>query len=885
MTWCNGQGGLARSWARLDRCFIDSNFMNLFSNVYYHVLGRPTSDHSPLVIDMGNDPFKYSPSPFRFQYMWTDNEDFLSFIKGVWNQVRFGFGLHKFSSKLKRVKVALREWNQRVFGRTTVIIKDLESRIERLDNRLQVCFNDEDDYDFMVSNLELSTWKKREEMRLAHMAKKTWLKDGDQNSKFFHAILKSKYHKRISDSRRIDLHDLSDLVSPVIDDGDNSSLCQDPSLDEVKNALFSIPIDSNPGPDGFGFGFYCVCWDFIKDDLLEAVTEFFHTKSFPRFYTASYIVLIPKVDKPSGFDKFRPISLCSVIYKFFQARGTLLVSHLMYVDDIVIFANDGKSSMRDLIQVLKLYEDWSGQVLSKEKSAIYFSKRIPAPCKRWILQMTGFSEGFFPFKYLGVPIVTSRLKASDLDDFLGKVKRKIAGWKMKLLSAGGRTILLRHVCRVWLLICLLFYIGKYVRGKHLSLVDSNKGTRFWKVIVKSVPDILNNSQWLVKDGNVSFWYDTWDDDGPLHDHYQVIDKPLLKIKKCHIDKRWDIPLLERLVGHQKTTELVHFFATCKKGQDVLIWKNDTAGNFNTKLAWDCIRVRAPILPWAHWIWHAILPKNISILMWKATNNCLTVDDKISNSSYTRIIYGLIPSIVSWKLWARRCKARLKGKEDTSESVWSSIRFWICHLMKGSIKQLRLFKQDGDILRRLDIPVPPSPLEKVTMVKWIKPQQGWVKLNIDGSSLGNPGQSGVGGVIRDTRGHLCIAYSMALGQGSNNYVELKGLLEGVRRCCQYGFFQVYIEVDSQLLVNWVTKGACNIWYLEDFLDELRACLACLDHRLTHVFRESNVVADFHAKQGVGGLTWDWFDEKEDLPSQLRGLLRMDRIGLPYLRLSK
>ncbi|KAG2666238.1 hypothetical protein I3760_15G047900 [Carya illinoinensis] len=357
-------------------------------------------------------------------------------------------------------------------------------------------------------------------------------------------------------------------------------------------------------------------------------------------------------------------------------------------------------------------------------------------------------------------------------------------------------------------------------------------------------------------------------------------------------------------------------------QDVLVWKNDIAGNFNTKSAWDCIRVRAPVLPWAHWIWHAILPKNISIMMWKATNNCLAVDEKIrlavfeanlalgcdsfgcahgffkylagavnfwfrrvGNSSYTRIIFDLIPSIVSWKLWARRCKARLEGKDDTSESVWSSIKYWICHLIKGSIKQLRLAKQDGDILRRLDIPVPHSPPEKVTMVKWIKPQQGWVKLNTDGSSLGNPGQSGAGGVIRDTSGHLCIAYSMDLGQGSNNYAELKGLLEGVRRCCRYGFLQVYIEVDSQLLVNWVTKGACNIWYLEDFWDELRVCLACLDYRLTHVFREGNAVADFLAKQGAGGLTRDWFDEKEDLPSQLRGLLRMDRIGLPYLRLLK
>ena len=34
------------------------------------------------------------------------------------------------------------------------------------------------------------------------------------------------------------------------------------------------------------------------------------------------------------------------------------------------------------------------------------------------------------------------------------------------------------------------------------------------------------------------------------------------------------------------------------------------------------------------------------------------------------------------------------------------------------------------------------------VRWEKPVEGWRKLNIDGSSLGNPGRAGGGGIIRD-----------------------------------------------------------------------------------------------------------------------------------------
>ncbi|KAF5451149.1 hypothetical protein F2P56_031438, partial [Juglans regia] len=227
-----------------------------------------------------------------------------SFQEGI------GVGLNKLSSKLKRVKIILRDWNFRVFGKTTAIIHELEQRIDRLESSLQNCFNTEDDNDLMVTKLELSTWMSREETRLSHLAKKNWLKDGDQNSKFFHAILNVKKHNRVSDMFLVDgthinspvkihqaavdyfneflghhnscdMPDLNHLISPVISNEENLMLCKDPSIEDIKDALFSIPIDSSPGPDGFGSGFFRTCWEFVKEDLLEATREFFHSHLLP----------------------------------------------------------------------------------------------------------------------------------------------------------------------------------------------------------------------------------------------------------------------------------------------------------------------------------------------------------------------------------------------------------------------------------------------------------------------------------------------------------------------------------------------------------------------------------------------------------------------------
>ncbi|XP_042988645.1 uncharacterized protein LOC122316177 [Carya illinoinensis] len=176
-----------------------------------------------------------------------------------------------------------------------MIINELENHIEHLDNKLQARFNEEDNQGLMESKLDLDIWLNRENTRLSHLAKKRWLKDGDNNSKFFHAYLNAKNQKWInvmnladgtSLSTPFDIHqaavdffknisgqnntrslpNLDDLISPVISDADNFNLCISPSLEDIKIALFSIPIDSSPGPDGFGSSFFRACWDLVHGD-------------------------------------------------------------------------------------------------------------------------------------------------------------------------------------------------------------------------------------------------------------------------------------------------------------------------------------------------------------------------------------------------------------------------------------------------------------------------------------------------------------------------------------------------------------------------------------------------------------------------------------------
>lgn len=104
-----------------------------------------------------------------------------------------------------------------------------------------------------------------------------------------------------------------------------------------------------------------------------------------------------------------------------------MVSHLLYADDLLVFLNGKKQLLRRLIEVLWIYERWSGQLISKEKSAIFFSKHISLGQRVCLKRLSGFGEGSFPVVYLGVPIVVGRLTVWDLEILVTKIRNKVAG--------------------------------------------------------------------------------------------------------------------------------------------------------------------------------------------------------------------------------------------------------------------------------------------------------------------------------------------------------------------------------------------------------------------------------------------------------------------------
>ena len=87
------------------------------------------------------------------------------------------------------------------------------------------------------------------------------------------------------------------------------------SVEEVKNALWSLKAYKAPGPDGLHAGFFNRFWLIVGNSVIDLVKKVFVERKVPEFLNRTHIVLIPKIQGPETLGNYRPISLCNTIYK------------------------------------------------------------------------------------------------------------------------------------------------------------------------------------------------------------------------------------------------------------------------------------------------------------------------------------------------------------------------------------------------------------------------------------------------------------------------------------------------------------------------------------------------------------------------------------------
>lgn len=85
------------------------------------------------------------------------------------------------------------------------------------------------------------------------------------------------------------------------------------------------------------------------------------------------------------------------------------------------------------------------------KSYIYLHDNVPYAICQNVKRLTSIAQGTFPFTYLGYPVFFGRRKMIYFEDLLKKVAKRVMGWQNKLLTFGGRYILIMHVLQSMLI--------------------------------------------------------------------------------------------------------------------------------------------------------------------------------------------------------------------------------------------------------------------------------------------------------------------------------------------------------------------------------------------------------------------------------------------------
>ncbi|KAL2247958.1 UNVERIFIED_CONTAM: hypothetical protein Sindi_2648100 [Sesamum indicum] len=113
------------------------------------------------------------------------------------------------------------------------------------------------------------------------------------------------------------------------------------------------------------------------------------------------------------------------------------VFQMGFADDLLLLCKADLDSIRVFKEGLDWFAELSGLRLNVQKSHLIIS-RSAQNLKDQMLDFLGFQEGHLPMRYLGLPLISSRLTISDCQPLISKIDARINGWEGISLSYAGR---------------------------------------------------------------------------------------------------------------------------------------------------------------------------------------------------------------------------------------------------------------------------------------------------------------------------------------------------------------------------------------------------------------------------------------------------------------
>ncbi|KAH9754586.1 reverse transcriptase domain-containing protein [Citrus sinensis] len=309
-----------------DRAFANTAWCGLFPKAKVWSVEATCSDHLPIFVDPNPSGFTPRHPRFRFENVWLRESECEDVIQRSWSSSA-GFPIQH--------KLAICGGDLSIWGGK--LCRDFRKRIVECKHQMALLRGRRDQ-----EGLEAFTEARKQYNELLHShevywkqrAKSLWLKEGDMNSRFFHATTSKKMKKntieKLQNNQGMWCSNPSEIDALIIEYFQNlfssggcicelvlacvearitplhNQLLLEPftALD-VKEALFSTHLDN-------------ILLEILAcggEDVTEACLSYITNRAFPEKFNDTLIVLIPKHMQPEHLTDMRPIALCNVLYK------------------------------------------------------------------------------------------------------------------------------------------------------------------------------------------------------------------------------------------------------------------------------------------------------------------------------------------------------------------------------------------------------------------------------------------------------------------------------------------------------------------------------------------------------------------------------------------
>ncbi|KAL0355906.1 UNVERIFIED_CONTAM: hypothetical protein Sradi_4037500 [Sesamum radiatum] len=208
-----------------------------------------------------------------------------------------------------------------------------------------------------------------------------------------------------------------------------------------------------------------------------------------------------------------------------------------------------------------------------------------------------------------------------------------------------------------------------------------------------------------------------------------------------------------------------------------------------------------------------LSLNFTPITWQVYCTCHVIDSGLTEPGSDNNFS--LPILVFWFTWRLRNQTKFNNVRFLAIIIIGRVKSHLELLYKANGFSAAEWKGDIDVTSTLGFFFPKPAIVNPQLIQCQQPSTGWLKLNPDGASKGNPGVAGVGGgeIIRDHRGHLVLAFCDYLEEQTNTYAKLYAVARGISLAKEVGCQQLWVEIDPLAVIHIINSdnenGAYNI----------------------------------------------------------------------------